>query len=704
MPGLLIGLALLAGTAGCATAPPVPPVITYEMKLAWILRLEDQRLLRDPAPAMPAPVPSGRRQLLPAPPPPDLVRLLADPDRRIRRRAALAAGRVGLPDAVPGLATLLLSDPEPEVREMAALALGLLASGEGATPLRQALGDPSPLVQGRAAEALGLMGDAASAPAIGRMAAAQRSAGHVGGLAPDAAGAGADPSVEAFRLGVCALARLKAYEPLAGAVLGQDGRPLVRWWPVAFALQQAADRRALPALMSLAAGDGVYARAFAARGLGAIGDRSAGPQLIQLVDPSNPGTLYGVEAMRALARLGDPRAAPVLVKIAGNAAADPAIRAEALAALGGTGVGGSADVMLDWLSDKSPEVRAAAFATLARLDPDTFFTVLSGLDQDPHWSVRAALAASLGTLEGSRALPRLTAMLKDQDARVMPAVLSSLRKTQAPGVGKILMDRLAGGDAAVRAAAATELAEVRPEGGIAALAAAYAAGQRDDTYVARAAALTGLAAYGPPAAAALRAALGDKDWAVRTRAAALLGQVDPNADVIREIRPAPISRAVGDYARSTLVSPSVSPHVFIDTEKGTVEVELAVLDAPLTCDTFVALARKGFFNGLAFHRVVPGFVIQGGDPRGDGEGGPGFTIRDEFNGSPYLRGTVGLARDWPDTGGSQFFIALGPQPQLDGRYTAFGRVVAGMDVVDRLARWDTITRVRVWDGVSDPNR
>jgi HEAT repeat protein len=144
MPGLLIGLALLAGTAGCATAPPVAPVITYEMKLAWILRLEDQRLLRDPAPAMPAPVPSGRRQLLPAPPPPpDLVRLLADPDRRIRRRAALAAGRVGLPDAVPGLATLVLSDPEPEVREMAALALGLLASGEGATPLRQALGDPS---------------------------------------------------------------------------------------------------------------------------------------------------------------------------------------------------------------------------------------------------------------------------------------------------------------------------------------------------------------------------------------------------------------------------------------------------------------------------------------------------------------------------------------------------------------------------------
>ena len=96
---------------------------------------------------------------------------------------------------------------------------------------------------------------------------------------------------------------------------------------------------------------------------------------------------------------------------------------------------------------------------------------------------------------------------------------------------------------------------------------------------------------------------------------------------------------------------------------------------------------------------MPDFVVQGGDPRGDGEGGPGYTIRDEINQRPYMRGTVGMALDWADTGGSQFFITHSPQPHLDGRYTVFGRVVAGMDVVDRLTQWDMIRSVRVWDGV-----
>jgi cyclophilin family peptidyl-prolyl cis-trans isomerase len=148
------------------------------------------------------------------------------------------------------------------------------------------------------------------------------------------------------------------------------------------------------------------------------------------------------------------------------------------------------------------------------------------------------------------------------------------------------------------------------------------------------------------------------------------------------------------------VSPQYSPRAFIDTDKGTVELELAVLDAPLTVANFITLARKGFFNGIALHRVVPDFVVQDGDPRGDGEGGPGYTIRDEINERPYLRGTVGMALDWQDTGGSQFFITHSPQPHLDGRYTVFGQVMNGMDVVDRLGPGDVIRRVRIRDGVT----
>jgi cyclophilin family peptidyl-prolyl cis-trans isomerase len=121
----------------------------------------------------------------------------------------------------------------------------------------------------------------------------------------------------------------------------------------------------------------------------------------------------------------------------------------------------------------------------------------------------------------------------------------------------------------------------------------------------------------------------------------------------------------------------------------------------LTVANFITLARKGFFTGTAIHRVVPDFVVQDGDPRGDGEGGPGYTIRDEINERPYMRGTVGMALDWQDTGGSQFFITHSPQPHLDGRYTVFGHVVNGMDVVDRLVPGDTLRRVRVRDGVTE---
>ena len=152
--------------------------------------------------------------------------------------------------------------------------------------------------------------------------------------------------------------------------------------------------------------------------------------------------------------------------------------------------------------------------------------------------------------------------------------------------------------------------------------------------------------------------------------------------------------------RQALISPAFSPHAYIETDRGTIEIELAILDAPLTVANFIALARKDFFNGIAIHRVVADFVVQDGDPRGDGEGGPGYTIRDEINERPYLRGTVGMALDWEDTGGSQFFITHSPQPHLDGRYTVFGNVVDGMGVVDQIQPWDIVRRVRIRDGTT----
>jgi peptidyl-prolyl cis-trans isomerase B (cyclophilin B) len=129
---------------------------------------------------------------------------------------------------------------------------------------------------------------------------------------------------------------------------------------------------------------------------------------------------------------------------------------------------------------------------------------------------------------------------------------------------------------------------------------------------------------------------------------------------------------------------------------GEIRMEFYPEDAPKTVENFVGLAKKGFYNGLTFHRVVPGFVVQGGDPKGDGTGGPGYTIKAEFNKQKHVRGTLAMARSQhPDSAGCQFYICYGDQPHLDGQYTVFGRVTAGMEHVDRIKQGDRMTTVAI---------
>jgi len=124
-------------------------------------------------------------------------------------------------------------------------------------------------------------------------------------------------------------------------------------------------------------------------------------------------------------------------------------------------------------------------------------------------------------------------------------------------------------------------------------------------------------------------------------------------------------------------------------------LELFAADAPVTVDNFATLARRGYFDGQRFHRVVPNFVVQAGDPRGDGNGGPGHAIRDEMNQHRYVRGTMGMALSGPNTGGSQFFVTHAPQPHLDGGYTVFGQLLSGGDVLDRIVQGDRIVRITI---------
>ena len=137
--------------------------------------------------------------------------------------------------------------------------------------------------------------------------------------------------------------------------------------------------------------------------------------------------------------------------------------------------------------------------------------------------------------------------------------------------------------------------------------------------------------------------------------------------------------------------------VKMETSKGTLSIDLYPKFAPKTVNNFVFLTRQGFYDGVRFHRVISNFVIQGGDPTGTGSGGPGYRFEDEVKGNPLVheRGVLSMANAGPNTNGSQFFITHSPQPHLDGRHTVFGRVVEGLDVVDKIRQGDSMIKVTV---------
>jgi peptidyl-prolyl cis-trans isomerase B (cyclophilin B) len=139
----------------------------------------------------------------------------------------------------------------------------------------------------------------------------------------------------------------------------------------------------------------------------------------------------------------------------------------------------------------------------------------------------------------------------------------------------------------------------------------------------------------------------------------------------------------------------------VRTNHGTIEIELFGADAPKTVENFVKLSRDGFYDGVVFHRVIPDFMIQGGDPTGTGSGGPGYQFEDEFNDRRVERGALAMANSGPNSNGSQFFIVTaGACPWLDGKHTVFGRVTSGMDVVDSISRLDRDARDRPRDDVT----
>ena len=674
----LLALAAPASPASAASKPVAPPPPPRIQTLARVLQLEDTRTGG-----------SG-----------ELERLLRDPDRGVRRRAALAAGRVADPALVPALLALV-DDPEPEVRRMAVFALGLAADRSAVDRLVALLADGDAVVRGRAAEALGRIGDPRAAGAIARLVvdALPKTISRMAVRGDDPADP-ADLWTEQ-RLALVALARLKDV-PAAQLALLDGARPRFDWWAATWLAMRLESPQLRPVLASAVGSGDARSRALAARGLGALKDPSALELLLPLVrDPDETVAAY---ALRALAASGDLRA----TSAAGGAlaAASDVVRHEALRALASL----PADPALRQrvvalVADRDPWLRAAAFGALARTSGEDFALVLSGLDPDPDFRVRAALAGALGEQGDAMSVGVLHALLKDDDPRVLSAVLAALRRARGADALDTLQRHLEHADLGVRVAAAEEIAALGPRGQSAALLAAWQRGLGDGPgeLEARIAAVAALAAQKDDAARAAlaRVAAEDPARALRARAARELGGLGapvPEPGPERARRPALDYRAAMAPFDPRPGVALYTPRAFLHTKKGTIELHLDVIEAPLTVASFVALAERGFYDGLTFHRVEPGFVVQGGCPRGDGNGGPGYALRCEVTRRSYGRGSVGMALSGKDTGGSQFFITLQPQPHLDGGYTLFGTVASGMDVVDRIRPGDVIERVEVWTG------
>ncbi|MEO8909100.1 MAG: peptidylprolyl isomerase [Gemmatimonadaceae bacterium] len=451
-----------------------------------------------------------------------------------------------------------------------------------------------------------------------------------------------------------------------------------------------------------AATGGQLARAEIARGIAkaAAGDslgKKAFAVLARLVGDPDPHVR--ISAVRSLGTYGPQAKVPLTYAIHD---ADPNVRIAAAQSFGTVLTKDATDFPALWAADTSIVYRASLLgsATHAGLRPTELGTWVANSD----WRLRAAVASAAGdTLDRAFAFSRNAPLLRDPDPRVREsaygAIVPSAGLPLEDTVHALLVNGLRDPDFYVRATVLGALADRPAVADLPAVLDSYALASRDSANDARLGALQYVSALWKKDSASVTPSL-------RQQLAALPVPADPlERRAGRKIgpwakwagvraSPKPISWYEGIVR--TVVMPASSGksiNATIRTVRGSIRVELFGADAPITVANFLALARSGYYRNTRFHRVVPNFVAQDGDPRDDGNGGPGFSIRDEMNRRRYERGAVGMALSGPDTGGSQYFITHSPQPHLDGHYTVFGRVVQGFDVLDRIVQGDQITRI-----------
>ncbi|MFH1466918.1 MAG: peptidylprolyl isomerase [Pseudomonadota bacterium] len=604
-----------------------------------------------------------------------IVPLLDGADEGQRAKIARALGRVHDPAGCDPLAGLL-HDEAPAVRAAAAFALGHL---EGTA---EVLGtgleaERDPAVRVALLDALGRAGDLRVLPALahalreGPAAEAEAAALALGRLG--VRGELRAPAPDLVRALLAETARVDVARRRAAAYALARTKPEGLPPELAARLAQAVERQA-----------DVAARAWLVRAAGALQEEPWQRVGAKAVADTAPGVRI------ALARALAGRQGPAESALVGRLLADEerSVRVAALEAAAGMPWDPAwVPTLQGMLSVRDVDLQARVLPLLA---------AHGALEEPDGWlnpTVDPAIRAGmLATIDEAEALVGYAT--RDAAAAVRTRAAERLLEIEAPP--EVLFRLMEAEDPFVASMAAQGLAEAHAPGAAEAIGAQVVARNDYDGILGMLQALA-TAVEGKPhppvpapgsATCNARMRIGqlthDPDLAMRTAAGALAGflSLPPPGE------PSPPSLPAWTAFEDLL-------DARVQTERGEFVIAFHPEEAPYTVWRWVQFAEAGYFDGLSFHRVVPDFVVQGGDPRGDGYGGPGFALPDEFSPLPFQTGSVGMATGGPDTAGSQWFVTLSPQPHLTGDYTELGEVVQGLDVLRRLRQGDRITGVLI---------
>ncbi|HVP39832.1 MAG TPA: HEAT repeat domain-containing protein [Candidatus Saccharimonadales bacterium] len=602
---------------------------------------------------------------------PRLAGWLADAAPEVRARAALALGRMGARRTLPALLPLL-ADADSAVRARAAFAAGLVGDSAALEPLGRLAADASAEVRRRAVEALSRLGSRRAAPLLG---AALR-----------------DPAREVRAEAAVGLWRLQDSSAVDATLpLLADPDPGMRWRGV-YALERSGSRRAPAAVEPLLADPDPTVRMMAARAAGRMKDPGAVEALGRAL--ADPAWRVRVNAAAALGAVGDSAAGPALVRALSDSSGY--VRLTAAAALGALRLHPAVPALQALERDTVAGCRQAAGVAVARTLGAGAFAACKTFLADSLDFVRAAVLEALGEGRCTAAWTFATWAAERGSPRVQSAALRYFGSIRDGAAIPMVLGALRGDDDLLAATAAQVLGDSGDSAHFEDLRGLYLKWPGEAHVDARQAAVEAAAKLWPERGARLfRLALDDPDPRVRASAAAGLKAAGLEAVPDSALdRPLPARRSGWFLGPPGARLPQAA---VLRTSRGDIRIAFERDRSPNTVANFAALAARGYFDGLTWHRVVPNFVIQGGDPRGDGEGGPGYTIRCEMNELGYAPGAVGMALAGKDTGGSQFFITQSSQPHLNGRYTIFGRVEQGQDVVDRIQQGDRILSVRLME-------